>query len=546
MAEEIKQTTVSKEGFEIKPDLTEIPILSFDEELKDDFDESMLEGEEAIIDFVEEDESIMEDIEDSQSIIDEIDNESDQDFMSSTQEIEEVVDFIDESVKIDPDINHHLDGHLDISEEDHDSDDFNKVHVMNDENETENTDNKEYNQLKVDPDIVETPPGSINEENQTEQNNTIQDDAMIDEMITLDDTDITDVEEEEDEVFKNFNFMENGGNHDFQQSNDTSEENDIVLIIEDEIYEANNEDIYNPELSNLKHEPVIEENIDIPILPGESLQDDKNEFDDQNRLNIHDDVNEEFIQFTEEDFDEHHMKMNIPLEQIDKKEIHQEDDMVYLEDDMILGSENHIINNLQYDSLPNSGLSDDYEEELIIDNSTDDISDDIISELVGEVHLKEDEGLLESLSLKDDEIDLSPEIKPDIPPFDENITNVHKEMIINLDEDDSDSHLDYVLLEEKHLEILPEKQIEVDNHQIQSQVIDEKISENIITDDKNLPQTEEIKLDVSVTDSQKEEIKEILKYMDTLFADLPTEKIKEFANSKYYELYNKIFDELGI
>lgn len=45
--------------------------------------------------------------------------------------------------------------------------------------------------------------------------------------------------------------------------------------------------------------------------------------------------------------------------------------------------------------------------------------------------------------------------------------------------------------------------------------------------------------------SQKE-VKEILGYLDSLFGYLPEDKIKEFAKSPYYDLYNKIFDDLGI
>ncbi len=44
----------------------------------------------------------------------------------------------------------------------------------------------------------------------------------------------------------------------------------------------------------------------------------------------------------------------------------------------------------------------------------------------------------------------------------------------------------------------------------------------------------------------KEEIKEVLKYMDQLLESLPDEKIQEFARSEHYEVYKKIFEELGI
>ena len=46
--------------------------------------------------------------------------------------------------------------------------------------------------------------------------------------------------------------------------------------------------------------------------------------------------------------------------------------------------------------------------------------------------------------------------------------------------------------------------------------------------------------------SLSEDLKKILKYLDSLLEELPEEKIREFAYSEYYDIYNKLFDELGI
>ena len=54
------------ESQELPGDLNEIPILSFDDDLSADFDDSLLAGEEAIIDYVEEEDGI------DQEIIDEL------------------------------------------------------------------------------------------------------------------------------------------------------------------------------------------------------------------------------------------------------------------------------------------------------------------------------------------------------------------------------------------------------------------------------------------------------------------------------------------
>jgi pilus assembly protein FimV len=44
----------------------------------------------------------------------------------------------------------------------------------------------------------------------------------------------------------------------------------------------------------------------------------------------------------------------------------------------------------------------------------------------------------------------------------------------------------------------------------------------------------------------KEEIKEVLTYMDQLLEALPEDKIQEFARSEHFDVYKKIFTELGI
>ena len=44
----------------------------------------------------------------------------------------------------------------------------------------------------------------------------------------------------------------------------------------------------------------------------------------------------------------------------------------------------------------------------------------------------------------------------------------------------------------------------------------------------------------------KDDIKEVLRYMDQLLESLPEDKIQEFARSEHYEVYKKIFEELGI
>ncbi len=44
----------------------------------------------------------------------------------------------------------------------------------------------------------------------------------------------------------------------------------------------------------------------------------------------------------------------------------------------------------------------------------------------------------------------------------------------------------------------------------------------------------------------RQEIKSVLSYMDQLLDSLPEEKIEEFARSKHFEVYKKLFEDLGI
>ena len=44
----------------------------------------------------------------------------------------------------------------------------------------------------------------------------------------------------------------------------------------------------------------------------------------------------------------------------------------------------------------------------------------------------------------------------------------------------------------------------------------------------------------------RDDVRKVLGYLDNLFDELPEEKVKEFANSEYYDIYSRLFKELGI
>jgi len=53
-------------------------------------------------------------------------------------------------------------------------------------------------------------------------------------------------------------------------------------------------------------------------------------------------------------------------------------------------------------------------------------------------------------------------------------------------------------------------------------------------------------LAAGIPENLKEEVKTVLKYMDQPLEDLPEEKIREFARSEHFEVYRRLFEELGL
>ena len=85
----------------------------------------------------------------------------------------------------------------------------------------------------------------------------------------------------------------------------------------------------------------------------------------------------------------------------------------------------------------------------------------------------------------------------------------------------------------------------------------EVLSENPVTDE--LEETETVEAvaipgdtvaeeqkTTNIPDDLKQDIKSVLSYMDQLLDNLPEDKIAEFARSEHFELYKKLFTELGL
>lgn len=95
------------------------------------------------------------------------------------------------------------------------------------------------------------------------------------------------------------------------------------------------------------------------------------------------------------------------------------------------------------------------------------------------------------------------------------------------------------------------------NHDIPESPTDE-LSDDMSLEPDTFSPVEEISADTvdsepvtvtgvdSIPKDLKEEIKSVLSYMDQLLESLPEEKIEEFARSEHFEVYKKLFGELGI
>jgi pilus assembly protein FimV len=106
---------------------------------------------------------------------------------------------------------------------------------------------------------------------------------------------------------------------------------------------------------------------------------------------------------------------------------------------------------------------------------------------------------------------------------------------------------DFQLSQPDEKQILEETPEEVvltsEEEDILSKDIDLEDEEVVTVTGEELSKMEE---ELGIDSALLDEVKSILKYIDTLLGDLPEEKIKEFAASSYFERYKGLFEKLGI
>ncbi len=233
-------------------------------------------------------------------------------------------------------------------------------------------------------------------------------------------------------------------------------------------------------------------------------------------------------------------------------------------------------NNISEEALEYSSSQGDSNEPLVknivMGTVDEDLSESEVSDTEDEVIVLEDDILLSI-----DESILEEVEKTSVTPIQENDdvqleddTGVESEFLIDEhpedEEYDKESGFDNVIVNKddvsvdeevtKAEKLLEDKVlsaangIEVEEEEVVS-INDIEKTDNIEKDELDVYSKGHDRLDVkadrsNLIENKKEDIKEVLKYIDSLFGDLPNEKIEEFAKSKYYTLYNKLFKDLGI
>ncbi|MFN4216913.1 MAG: hypothetical protein ACK4HQ_05895 [Brevinematales bacterium] len=83
------------------------------------------------------------------------------------------------------------------------------------------------------------------------------------------------------------------------------------------------------------------------------------------------------------------------------------------------------------------------------------------------------------------------------------------------------------------------------NEEVSEPIVSEAYMESSPAEEIDRQQIIETNLD-ALSGTTREELRKVIQYLDNLLADLPEEKIKEFAQSEYYDLYMKIMEKLGL
>ena len=287
-------------------------------------------------------------------------------------------------------------------------------------------------------------------------------------------------------------------------------EEDLIsddLSIDDSIIEENTIEsqieIQDADINQENEEIIIENDDDEEIQPDEILSvTDETFYDDDNSPAL-DISNEEIVEPE---------LCNINFEDETENDIPQELPEEELADDFVV----------------DSSTSDFLEENST--NSTDVVQEEI--ELVEDGNIEEEVAEVENddiLNALDEEDDFNDE--PATEVFNSQWDSLDISSEDETDSQENDNPIAITMEELANARILAESQ---ENEPVAPVVSEEVVSEKPASTVDNL------------SEDLKQDVKSVLEYMDKLLINLPEEKIKEFAASDHFEVYRKLFSELGL
>jgi len=206
------------------------------------------------------------------------------------------------------------------------------------------------------------------------------------------------------------------------------------------------------------------------------------------------------------------------------------------------------LDSLELDPIENNAL--DISEEIVVDDN-DDLNIDEVDLDIEEISFDNEEidSELEEISFEDEEGNSKlEEISFDNEEIDSELEEIsfdNKESDSNIEEisfDNEESDLELGVIDSEFEETI------IENSTFEGDLVPEIASEpeGSIPIDMELPEMQEDDNLTNITPQLKTEIKSVLSYMDHLLESLPEDKIDEFANSEHYEVYKKLFEELGL
>ena len=288
------------------------------------------------------------------------------------------------------------------------------------------------------------------------------------------------------------------------------EEEDLIsddLSIDDSIIEENTIEsqieIQDADINQENEEIIIENDDDDEIQPDEILSvTDETFYDDDNSPAL-DISNEEIVEPE---------LCNINFEDETENDIPQELPEEELADDFVVDS-----STTDFLEENSTNSTDVVQEEMEL------VEDGNIEEKVAEV---ENDDILNALDEEDDFND-----EPATEVFNSQWDSLDISSEDETDSQENDNPIAITMEELANARMLAENQ---ENEPVAPVVSEEVVSEKPASTVDNL------------SEDLKQDVKSVLEYMDKLLINLPEEKIKEFAASDHFEVYRKLFSELGL